>query len=152
MDLPHGRRRTDLSPNTERLVRVLGLAAVLFLAGGSLWVSVHAQQAADDVAEVQTIFRVGQIGACERVNGLRRRDNKVAETQYETLNIAAGLLEDMPQARRFRRLARTVGYIPRTDCDSAVGTPALYQAPTEVPIHTLSARERRNLRQEGYAR
>lgn len=47
---------------------------------------------ADDIDRQQRAQQAAIVGACLRVNLMRRNDNRVAEAQYQTLTIAAGLM------------------------------------------------------------
>jgi hypothetical protein len=116
------------------------------LAGLSAFHSINRNT--DGLARTEHRQYVALVGSCQRVNTLRRNDNRIAVDDYQadresyfTNVTAARFIPDRRVARRFSvlagdamRRAKHRTWIPATDCASAVDTPEQFKAPVPRPV------------------
>lgn len=122
-----------------RGLKEYGAVAYLFLALGMSVAGFVAFSAIDHntqkIASQEKVVELAVRGSCQRVNVLRRNDNAGAVQRFEDDLLAARLLANRPSARRaFIGRAKLSKWTPLTDCDQAVASPHLFQAPARMLV------------------
>ena len=153
-----GRRKTDHEPLSYIALVAAGLALVLvcIVALGSLGNrgelervvgELQRQQGRDTQLQDQL---VGDAEAqCIRVQILRETVNRFGAALYTSTQVAARLAPTAGDRTGFRARARSLMYVPPTDCREAVKNPRTYRLPEPVSFSELTRVDLRRIQLTG---